>query len=297
MHQSMKIVIIGGGGFLGAWLCRRLLRSGHRLTILDPSDDKRLPMAIAGAIDKVEWIRGDVRDGDTVDRALRGQEAVIHLAGLLTPACRENPVVGAQVNLIGALNVFQAALRHGLARVLYTSSAAVYGPHPGQPPHPTTLYGTYKLATEQAALSLWHSDGLESFGLRPYIVYGPGRERGVSADPTLACRAAARGECYRIGFQGDCDLIHVDDVASAFEQALEADIRGARVANLGTGRITVESFVERLMAQVPEADIRAGGDPLPFAFPESARDCRTLLPYWVPRSLDEGIAETVAYYR
>jgi len=293
----MKIVIIGGGGFLGAWLCRRLLASGHRLTVVDPSDDRRLLMAIAGDIGEVEWMREDVRDSGAIERALRGQDAVIHLAGLLAPACREDPVLGAGVNLVGALNVFQAALRYGLAKVLYTSSAAIYGPYSGQPPKPTTLYGTYKLATEHAALSLWHSDNLTSLGLRPYVIYGPGRERGLSAGPTLACRAAARGESYRLGFRGDCDLIYVDDVAIAFEQALEVEFSGAQVVNLGTGRIAVESFIERLTSQVPQADIHADGEPLPFAFPQGGAELKTLLPGWAPQSVDDGIAATLAYYR
>ena len=114
--------------------------------------------------------------------------------GVLTPTCSANPVLGAQVNLLGSLHVFDAALAHGVRQVVYASSAGVYGPDHADYPAPATHYGAFKLAVEGAARAYWPTQGLASVGFRPFIVYGPGRESGVSAGPSLACRAAAQGQ-------------------------------------------------------------------------------------------------------
>ena len=124
-------------------------------------------------------------------------------------------------------NVFEAALSHGIKRIVYTSSAGVYGPDDGMTPYPTTHYGAFKLACEGSARAYWSDHGLASVGFRPFIVYGPGRETGLTAGPTLACRAAARGERYRIPYVGSAGLVYVDDVAHAYKLALLRDAEGA----------------------------------------------------------------------
>src|SRR5262245_37192289 len=137
----MTILITGGTGFIGAWIIRRLAARGHTLRVLDIKDDRSVAQSIAGAAaDTVDWRKGDIRDGKTVTQALEGCDGVIHLAAVLTPACRDNPVLGAEIVLIGTLNVFQAARQHGLKQVVYASSAGVFGPHNGEIPWPITHY-------------------------------------------------------------------------------------------------------------------------------------------------------------
>jgi UDP-glucose 4-epimerase len=150
----MRILLTGGNGFLGAWIAKRLLTRGFELVVFDIVENRRLMNAIAGsaaarhgpgAAEPVPWIVGDIVDGAAVMAAADGCDAVIHLAGILTPDCKANPVRGAEINLIGTLNVFEAARKLGIPRVIYTSSAGVYGPDDGHNPKPATHYGTFKL--------------------------------------------------------------------------------------------------------------------------------------------------------
>jgi nucleoside-diphosphate-sugar epimerase len=134
---------------------------------------------------------------------------IIHLAALQVPFCKAKPSLGAAVNVVGTVNVFEAAKRAGLKQVVYASSVAVYGiseEYPDAPlahdaPHkPRTLYGVYKHANEGSARISYQDDGISSIGLRPYIVYGPGRDQGMTSGPTKAILAAVLGQPYHIGF-------------------------------------------------------------------------------------------------
>ena len=221
-----------------------------------PTDLPRYRRPIA---DEVDWRTGDVTDGAAVSDAAIGCDAVIALAGLLTPACRADPILGARVNLIGTLNVFEAALRHRIGRVIYTSSAGVYGRDDAESPRPMTHYGAFKLACEGSARAYFADHGLASIGFRPFIVYGPGRETGVSAGPSLACRAAARGEPYVIPFSGRAGLVYVEDVAAAYDLALLAQPNGAQVFNLVGAQASSEDVVAAIRLIIPDARLASTG--------------------------------------
>jgi nucleoside-diphosphate-sugar epimerase len=295
----MKILVTGGGGFIGAWIVSRIMAAGHDARVFDLADDRRIMREIAGAdaAARLDWICGDIADTATVEKAAAGCGAIIHLAGLLTPACRANPVLGAQVNLIGTLNAFLAARAHGIGKVLYLSSVGVFGPQGGDEPKPTTLYGAFKLGGEFAASAFFIDDGIASIGFRPYVVYGPGREGGLSAGPSLACRAAARGEAYTIPFTGLTDLIHVEDVAEAFRIALAREISGAGIVNLWGERADENGVLSAIRAVVPDAGISASGPPMPIVPPSVDDSARRLLPGWKARSLAAGVADTITFYR
>jgi UDP-glucose 4-epimerase len=294
----MRVLVTGGGGFLGAWLARRLLESGIDVRVLDLTADRRGARAIAGAtIDKLDWQTGDVSDGAVVRKAADGCDAVVHLAGMLTPACQADPIRGAQVNLIGALNVFEAAKHHGFRKVVYASTAGVYGPDDGHAPRPTTHYGAFKLAVEGSARAYWGNEGISSTGFRPFVVYGPGREVGLSAGPSLACRAAARGEAYVIPFTGATGFVYVDDVTAAFEAALLAGLKGAHVFNLVGDVTTVDQFNAEIVRQVPQARLRAEGPPLPISARIEAEDLQSRLGIAASTNLADGISATIDWYR
>jgi nucleoside-diphosphate-sugar epimerase len=230
----LQVLLTGGAGFLGAWICRRLSRRGDRIRIFERTANRGTLEAIAGpqAAAACDWVDGDITQAEAVLAAARGCDAIIHLAGVLTPACKDDPVRGAMINLIGTLNVFEAALKLGIGKVIYTSSAGVYGPQSGEVPVPVSHYGAFKLACEGSARAYFADHGLSSIGFRPYVVYGPGRESGLSAGPSLACRAAARGEAYVFPYDGAAGLVYVDDVAAAYESALRHDAPGAHVFNM-----------------------------------------------------------------
>ncbi len=295
-----RILISGGTGFLGAWIARRLAARGMRLRIFDRSGDRSLVAAIAGgeAAEGAEWIVGDVVDGEAVAATARGCDAIVHLAGILTPACEADPVLGARVNLIGTLNVFEAARAHGIARIAYASSAGVFGPDDdGREPRPITQYGAFKLACEGSARAYFHDHGIASTGFRPYVVYGPGRTTGLTAGPTLACRAAARGEAYAIPYRGAAGLVFVDDVAAAYELSLDRPPEGALVLNLPGVTAESEEVADAIRAIVPGARIAVDGPLLPFIRDVPEGDLRAVLRDLPATSLGEGLERTIAFYR
>lgn len=292
------ILITGGSGFLGAWIIRRLNARGLAVRVLDIHDRRQTVASIVGDMaHQLDWRVGDIADDEAVHQAMRGCGGVIHLAGVLTPDCAANPVRGARINLIGTLNVFEAALAEGLQQVVYASSAGVYGPHDARHPLPMTHYGAFKLATEGSARAYWHDRQMASIGFRPFVVYGPGRETGVSAGPSLACRAAARGEACTLGYTGAAGLIYVDDVAQAFEQALLSPAQGASVCNLVGEIATVDAVMAEIRRQVPGARLQAEGPPLTIAPGLNEEGLDRLLPGHKRTSLADGIAATLQHYR
>ena len=293
-----RILITGGGGFLGAWVVRQLLSQQHDIRIFDRADETPILRAIAGPeAARVEWVKGDITDTNAVLAASQNCTAIIHLAALLTPACQNNPILGAQVNLIGTLNVFEAAKAHLIPRIVYASSGAVFGSDNGAVPHPTTQYGAFKLACEGSARAYWTDAGIASVGFRPTIVYGPGRESGLTAGITLACREAAAGRPYTIGFSGAQDFLFVGDIATAFAAAATTPYEGAHIFSATGGTSDVGDVIATIKALIPEADITSNGPVVPMASIITPTPYDALLGPMPQTSLKEGIARTIAYYQ
>ena len=284
----MTKILVTGGGFLGQRLAQALLADGHAVRVLDVAPAPSAPW---------DWRRGDVASPGDVSRALDGCSHVVHLAALLTPACAADPLRGAQVNLIGTLNVFEAARRAGLKHVVYASSAGVYGPDDPTRPCPTTLYGTWKLAAEGLARSYHADHGIGSVGLRPFVVYGAGRKVGVSSGPSLACRAAVRGEPYTIPFTGRTGLVYVDDVVRAFAAALTPARAGAYVFDMPGVVVSMDELIAEIRRQVPAARIDAKGPPLPIAADIAQPDASAVLGALPLTPLADGVAATLAACR
>lgn len=280
--------LITGGGFLGLRLAAVLGQQGHAVRVLD----------IAGPPQPgLDWHTGDVGRLDDVVRALHGCQQVVHMAALLTPACAADPVRGAQVNLMGTLHVFEAARRAGLQHVVYASSAGVYGPDDPTRPLPSTLYGTWKLAAEGIARSYFASHGIGSVGLRPFVVYGAGREVGLSSGPSLACQAAVADRPYTIPFTGRTGLVYVDDVVKAFAAALAPRQAGAHVFDLPGVVASMEEVIAEIRRQVPGAVLSCSGPALPIAADVAASDTQAVLGPLPLTSLAEGLAATLAACR
>jgi len=272
------ILLTGGGGFLGVWIARLLAQDGRRVRVFDLFDRSAMPPGFAdvaaSAADDIEWIQGDVTDAQAVEQAASGCAGIIHLAALLTPACQRDPVRGAQVNLLGTLNVFAAAKKHAIAQVAYASSAAVFGPEDvetadGRCSLPTTHYGAFKLACESCARAFWLDAGIASVGIRPAIVYGPGRETGLTADITLACRhaatAAAAAKPYTIRFSGRQGFVFAQDAAAAFVAAASQPRTGAQAFSLIGQMGEVAEVAQEIMAQAPGVRIAVDGPPVPMS--------------------------------
>lgn len=256
-------------------------------------------------LERVELVHGDVTDLGQVEATIadRGVTHVIHLAAMLLPSVQADPPRGAAVNVVGATNVFTAAARQGVHGIAYASSAAVYGPGAAarveDAGEPTSLYGVFKLANEWTARILFADEGLGSVGLRPYVVYGPGRDHGLTADPTLAMAAAARGEAYTMRWGGRCQLQHAEDAARIFVAGARAEHDGAAVFNLGGPATYMSEVVAAIEAAAPEATGRIHYEDVQLPFPEEMDDGgleQVVGPIeWTP--LAEGIRRTIERYR
>ena len=311
---SARFLITGAKGFIGAWIVKNLLERGERPAIFDLDRDSHRLRALLSddQIASLIFVRGDVVHRDDLDRAVaeHGVTHLIHLAALQVPSCAADPPRGAEVNVMGTLNVFEVARRRPdlVKRIVYASSAAVFGPEEfygsttvpeGALLQPGTHYGVFKQANEGSARVYFSSHGISSVGLRPWAVYGVGRDQGITSDPTQAIKAAVAGLPYTIRFTGGLDLQYVDDTAKIFLRGADSTLPGPRVYTLRGSVVRVEQFVAELERILPEARdlIRAEGEPLPIAYDldDSAlvRDLGE-----PPRTpLDQGIRQTVEIFR
>ena len=303
-----RFLVTGALGCLGAWVTKLLLDEGVDVATFDLStDDRRLRQIIDPAgLDRIERIVGDITDRAQVAAAFEGRTHVVHLAALQVPFCKANPPLGAAVNVTGTINVFEAVKDRGIAHLAYASSVAVYG-HPSRydvdvvPPDaprlPETLYGVFKVANEDSAAVYWRDDGVPSIGLRPYTIYGPLRDQGLTSQPTLAVEAAVAGKPYHIEYGGASSYQFAPDVARLFIMSARADPSGADVYSLGGDTVSMADFVSVINEVTGATGITHGDQPLPF--PSGADD----EPLWerigdVPHTpLAEAIAITAEFFR
>jgi len=310
----VRVLITGGFGCIGSWITKQLIERGASAWIYDLKEDwRRMDVILEpDQIEQVQFVLGDVTNLDRVVTALREHQIthVVHLAGLQVPTCRANPILGASVNVIGTLVMFEAIRQLGgqVEQLVYASSAAVYGPPDDYPSGPlpahsrllpTTHYGAFKVCNETNARVYWLDHQIPSIGLRPWTVYGVGRDFGVTSEPTKAMKAVVVGRQYHISYGGWQDLQFVEDVAATFVRCLEASYRGAGVFNLRGVVADISEFHRTLVSVEPAAaELVTHGDrqlPIAFDLDDSSlqRDIGA-----IPRTpLDEGIHRTIAHFR
>jgi UDP-glucuronate 4-epimerase len=298
-------LVTGALGCIGAWIVRTLVREDVRVATFDlADDDSRLRLIMEpDELGRVTLVRGDVTDLEMLGRALDEHEVthVVHLAALLIPLARADPPRAALVNVVGTTNVFEAVKqrRERIRGLAYASSAAVYdvvdveaARDEATVGHPTTLYGVHKLANEGTARVSWAEYGLPSIGLRPYIVYGPGRDTGMTAGPTLAMAAAVRGEPHTIGWSSRSTFNYAPDAARAFVDAARAATEGASVYNIPGATVPMSDVVAAIEAEVPGA--RIGYDDVALPFPEEFATGGFPMPV---TPLADGVRKTVELFR
>lgn len=290
----------GALGAIGAWTLRALIDAGHEPVSFDlGASEHRLHLALTpDELAAVPRIEGDVTDLARLER-VAGQyrvERVIHLAAMLVPLVRDDPIRGAEVNVTGTVNVLELARRRELGPVVYASSIAALAPDGG---YPATLYGVFKLANEGTARCYFEDFGVPSVGLRPHTVYGPGRDHGLTSAPTLAIAAAVAGERYRMGFGGSMKLQYVADAGVSFVRASESAAGGASVHHLDGPVVSVNDVIAAIEGEAPEATglISASEQPLPFPPAPDASSFIELVGGPVTRPLQAGVAATMAGFR
>lgn len=244
-EQHRRICVTGGAGFIGVRLVETLLARGNEVVVLDDLSvgrRERLP-------GKARLVIGDIRDTDTVCKALDGCDAVAHLAARVAiRSSFEFAVEDASINLVGTASVLRGAIKTGtVRRFLLASSMAVYadsnGPHPLSESHatqPTSPYGVSKLAAERLVELMCSQAGLSGAVLRLFNTYGPGQTFSPYVGVvTIFVNDLLAGRTVTIFGDGEqCrDFVHVDDVTSAFALALDHG-QAEGTFNIGTGHAT-----------------------------------------------------------
>ena len=255
----MFVLVTGGAGFIGSHSVDALLAQGATVRVLDDLSTGSLDN-LRHVRERIEIIEGDIRDPLCVARALQDITHVLHLAALVSvPASIEAPVHSHSINSLGFIQVLDAARRAGVQRMVYASSAAVYGV-PAQlplnddsPVAPMSPYGLEKLVNDQYAALYGELYGLSSLGLRFFNVYGPRQDPGSSYSGVISKFAdwAMRGDDFSVYGDGlqTRDFICVTDIARSNVAALMGTARG--VVNLATGTsVTMQQLAQAFEAVV-----------------------------------------------
>ena len=307
-----QFFVTGALGCIGAWVVRELVLEGVPVAVFDlAGNPHRLKLILDDEqLDRVRIITGDIRDDGAVEQAVKetGATHLIHLAALQVPFCKATPVLGAQVNVVGTVNIFEAAKRCGIKQVVYASSIAVYGMSEEYPDgtvndasmqHPRNLYGVYKQANEGTARVYWQDDGIASLGLRPYVVYGPGRDQGLTSGPTKAMLAAAAGQSFQIPFGGTCVYQYTRDVAQLFIQAARKRFEGAEVFNMRGAVVSMEAIIAAIEAAEPSARGKVSFSGQALSLPSDVDDSRlrSVLGSIAETPLQEGVAATIQIFK
>lgn len=308
----MRVLVTGASGCIGAWVLKLLIDRGADVIAydLDPNPVRLSLIAPAEYVKKLRIEAGAIEDTSTIKHLVRANEIthIIHLAGVLIPFCQQHPIRGAMANVIGTLSVFEAARDAGRpVRIAYASSAAVWGPEEdygdrslseADTLRPRTHYGVFKQANEGNARVFYEANGISSIGLRPWTVYGVGRDKGLTADPTISAKAVVLKKPFQIRVTGLMDLQYVADVAAGFIEAVLSDLEGAHLFNLSGDLIEISEFIQVLNELRPGAAklITAAGPQVPVAYKMDASALHEKLPQIRKTALRDGLHETLAMF-
>ncbi len=308
-------LVTGALGCIGAWTVHNLVREEVSVTVFDlATEPQRLQLLLSDdELAQVNFVAGDIADLPAFERTLDDNEIthVIHLAGLQVPFCKADPPLGARVNVVGTANVFEAVKRRQehIGKVIYASSVAVFGApedyelgavmQDDSSLMPHTHYGVYKQANEGTAHVYWLDEGVSSIGFRPYVVYGVGRDQGITSTPTTAMLAAAANLPYHISYGGRTVFQYADDTARAFIQAARADYEGAGAFNLGGFTPDMQDVKDAIDRAAPEAADKIAFEDIQLPFPQEVdgSGLEAAIGTVAHKPLVEGVAETVALFR
>lgn len=314
--MTSTVLVTGGSGFIGTWVLKELLADGCRVVVYDRNDGgTRWQQLLGEDAARIEFVAGDILDKEALAAVFARYPAisnVIHLAAWLTPPCQQDPYRGCEINVLGTMRLFEQirALGGQVQGFAYASSIGVFGrepddaePHAGPPSEadllePETFYGAFKRANELIAKQYWRHFRIPSVGLRPFVVYGPGREQGLTAAPTLAARAVARHEPFAFSFSGSTGYEFVRDTARAFVRSAREVSAGCYVAAVPAQAASVEDIIALLDTIKPGSAnlLSVSGPPLPYPILPQQFMVDRLFPDWQSTALEEGLRETVAFY-
>ena len=261
------VLITGAGGCIGAWTIAMLLKNNIDVIACDLTNNKKRPELLIDSQDlsKVPWIEGDISDTESVLNTIEKYkpESIIHLAALQVPFCAADPTAGAKVNVVGTVNVMEAAKQNSIKRIAHASSMAAHSFLPGSDSL-KTLYGAYKMCDEQISEVYWQDHKVPSVCLRPAIVNGVGRDQGMTSKQTVAMLAAALGQPYDIPYKGNVSHLSAAEVASAFIHSVSYDGDGAFVFDIFGESVNINETIKMIKEIKPHAKITSSGSEMPF---------------------------------
>ncbi|MCB2203160.1 SDR family oxidoreductase [bacterium] len=307
----MKVLITGGGGFIGSNLVEEFVNRGHDVSVLDNfSTGKR--ENLTEYEDHIELIEGDIRSFHVVNRAVEGMEVILHQAALPSvPRSINDPITTNEVNVVGTLNILEAARSHGVRRIVYASSSSVYGDNPTLPkvetmvPVPLSPYAVSKLTGENYCRVYAELYGLETVALRYFNVFGPRQDPSSQYSAVIPkfinlMMKEVAPKIYGDGEQSR-DFTFVKNVVSANILAATKEAVVGKAINCAThGQVTLNQLVmllNRILGTtiVPEyAESRPGDIKHSYADIELLKRCTGYSPIV---EFETGIEKTVRYYR
>ena len=309
------VLVTGAGGFIGSHLVERLAREGARVRAFvrynSRGDSGLLRLLPSDIRAEIEIVAGDLRDSQTLLKAMRGCEIVFHLGALISiPYSYLHPTEVAETNFMGTLNMLNAAMALGVERLVHTSTSEVYGTalrvpineeHPLQGQSP---YSASKIGADKLAESYYRSFDLPVVTVRPFNTYGP-RQSARAVIPTIITQALAQDTLHLGNLDTARDFTFVEDTVAGFLRAVEAPGVEGGTYNLGTGdNISIGDLVEKIIRfigrpvklQTDESRLRPEKSEV-FNLISDNNLAREALG-WTPRvSLDEGLARTIDWLR
>lgn len=258
-----KILITGGAGFVGSHLVSSLAEKDYEIIIFDNLSVgtlDRIPQK-----ENITFYKGDITDKNALLDAGKNVDVIVHLAAIVSVSvCENNPDLCSRNNIAGTQNIFEVAKELQIKKVIYASSAAVYGNLNSSSitetdeVHPISQYGISKLENEKTAEK--YEDTISSIGLRFFNIYGPGLNMANAYPSVLIAffQKIKQNEALTIFGDGKQtrDFIHVTDIAQAIIRSIEAETSGSHVYNVGTGTETsIIDLAEKIKSFIPETEI------------------------------------------
>jgi len=306
-----RYLITGGAGFIGSHLVRAFARDAEWVRVLDDFSTGRMEN-LRGAGERVEIVRGDLRDLDTVRRAARGAEYVLHHAAVVSvPLSIADPIRTNDVNVGGTMNVLLAAREERAKRVVFASSTAVYGnsdrlpKREEDPCHPFSPYAATKRIGEVYGDLFHRLWDVPFVALRYFNVFGPGQDENspYAAAIPLFIRALLRGETPVIYGDGrqTRDFVYIEDVIQANRLALHCPNAVGHVFNIANGiEIDLNHLVAVLGRLIGSLRKPRYAEPRPGDIHRSLADirlAREVLGFAPAVGLEEGLLRTIEWYR
>jgi dTDP-glucose 4,6-dehydratase len=309
--SGRKVLVTGAGGFIGSHVAEALARAGADVRAFvrytSRSDNGWLEHADPEVVPAIEIFRGDLANPDAVAGAIKNRDVVFHLGALIPiPYSYRHPREFVTANVVGTLNVLEAARRSGLHRIVHTSTSEVYGTaqsvpidedHPLRPQSP---YAASKVGADQLALSFQRSFDTPVVVARPFNTYGP-RQSARAVIPTIVSQALSR-EVIELGaVEPTRDFLYVEDTVRGLLRCGEADGVVGQVVNLGTGtEISIGDAAERVL-RLLERDIPVTLDEKRLRPPDSEVErlvagtgkAKRLLGWEPEVEFDEGLRRTI----